>query len=81
MKGGTEIAFYTLESWFKYAQTFWEFTDGYSVLIDYTTLEEKKEDITLGEFSKKLISKYCEDEKINEMNVVMIEKEVNAVLD
>jgi hypothetical protein len=55
------IASYTLESWFKFAQAFWEFTDGYSGLTEYSTLEERKEDILLVEFTKKLISKHFED--------------------
>ena len=50
-----DIASHTLESWFKFAQAFWEFTDGYTGLTDYSTLEERKEDILLVEFSNKLI--------------------------
>ena len=61
MQSTNDIAFFTLESWFKFAQGFWEFTDGYSGLTDYSTLEERKEDITLGEFIKQLISDHFED--------------------
>ena len=52
MKGGgtTDIASYTLESKFKFALGFWEFTDGYSGLTDYNTFEERKEDISLHEY-------------------------------
>jgi hypothetical protein len=34
-----DIASYTLESWFKFAEKFWEFTDGYSGLTEYSTLK------------------------------------------
>jgi hypothetical protein len=48
-------ASFTLETWFLFAQKFWEFTDGYVGLTEYSTLEERKEDILLFEFTKKLI--------------------------
>ena len=51
----------TLNSWFKFALEFWEFTDGYSRINEYRTLEERKEDILVVEFSKKLISSHFED--------------------
>jgi hypothetical protein len=48
-----DTASYTLESWFEFAQKFWEFTDGYVGLTEYSTLEERNEDILLFEFTKK----------------------------
>jgi hypothetical protein len=56
-----DTASYTLESWFQFAQKFWEFTDGYVGLTEYSTLEERKEDILLFEFTKKLIAENFED--------------------
>lgn len=55
------IASYTLESWFQFAQRFWEFTDGYVGLTFYSTLKERKKDILLLEFTKKLIAENFED--------------------
>ena len=56
-----DTASYTLQSWFQFAQKFWEFTDGYVGLTEYTTLEERNEDILLFEFIKKLINENFED--------------------
>jgi hypothetical protein len=56
-----DTASYTLESWFQFAQKFWEFTDGYAGLTEYSTLEERKEDILLCEFTKKLITENFEE--------------------
>jgi hypothetical protein len=56
-----DTANYTLETWFHYAQRFWEFTDGYSGLTDYSTVEERKNDILLIDFTKKLIGENFED--------------------
>jgi hypothetical protein len=56
-----DTASYTLESWFQFAQKFWEFTNGYAGLTDYTTLEERDEDKLLFEFTKILIAENFED--------------------
>jgi hypothetical protein len=56
-----DTASYSLESWFQFAQKFWQFTDGYSGLTDYSNFEERKNDILLYEFTKKLISENFED--------------------
>jgi hypothetical protein len=56
-----DTASYTLESWFQFAQKFWEFTDGYVGLTEYSNLEERNEDILLFEFTKKLIAENFED--------------------
>jgi hypothetical protein len=58
------LASHTIESWFKFAQQWWEFTDGYSGLTEYSTLEERKEDILLVEFSKKLIINQFENHEM-----------------
>ena len=71
----------TLESWFKFAQVFWEFTDGYSGLTDFSSLEERKEDILLVELSQELISKHFEDPEIILQHEKMIHEEVAKVLD
>jgi hypothetical protein len=54
-------ASYSLESWFQFAQKFWEFTDGYVGLTEYSTLEEREEDILLFDFTKKLIAENFEE--------------------
>jgi hypothetical protein len=54
-------ASFTLESWFQVAQKFWEFTNSYAGLNDFTTLEERSEDILLFYFIKKLIGDNFED--------------------
>ena len=56
-----DTASYTLETWFQFAHKFWEFTDGYSGLTDYSTVEERKKDILLIDFIKKLIAENFED--------------------
>jgi hypothetical protein len=56
-----DTASYTLESWFQFAQKFWEFTDGYVGLTEYSNLEERNEDILLFEFTKKSIADNFED--------------------
>jgi hypothetical protein len=56
-----DTASYSLESWLKFAHNFWEFTDGYVGLTHYSTVEERKNDILLFEFIKKLISENFED--------------------
>jgi hypothetical protein len=75
-----EIASYTLESWFRYAQSFWDFTDNYVGLTDYSTLEERKEDIVLLEFIKKLIADNFEDPNKIKMHEKMIQEGVDRVL-
>ena len=55
LSGDDKVASYTLESWFQFARKFWEFTNVYSDLNNYSTVEERKEDILLFEFTKKLI--------------------------
>jgi hypothetical protein len=54
-------ASFTLETWFHFAQKFWDFTDGYVGLTEYSTLEERNEDILLFEFTKKLIAENFEN--------------------
>lgn len=56
-----ETASYTLEQWFQFAQKFWDFTDGYTGLTEYCTIEERNEDILLYEFTKNLIAENFED--------------------
>jgi hypothetical protein len=76
-----EIASYTLETWFKFAQSFWEFTDGYVGLTEYSTLEERNEDILLFEFTKKLIADNFEDPLMVAKHEKMINEGVTKVLD
>jgi hypothetical protein len=76
-----EIASYTLESWFKFAQEFWKFTDSYVGLTEYSTLEERKEDILLFEFTKKLIADNFEDPQKILKHERMIQDGVNKVLE
>jgi hypothetical protein len=76
-----DIASYTLESWFQFAQKFWEFTDGYVGLTEYSTLEERKEDILLFEFTKKLIADNFEDPQMVKKHEEMINEGVTKVLD
>jgi hypothetical protein len=72
-----DTASYTLESWFQFAQKFWEFTDGYAGLTEYSTLEERNEDILLFEFTKKLISENFEDPLMIAKHEKMIHLGVN----
>ena len=76
-----ESASYNLESWFQFAQKFWEFTDRYSGLTEYSTLEERKEDILVFEFIKKLIAENFEDPLMVEKHEKMIHDGVTKVLD
>ena len=75
-----DTASYTLESWFQFAQKFWEFTDGYVGLIEYRNLEERKEDILLFEFTKKLIAENFEDPLMVAKHEKMINDGVTYVL-
>jgi hypothetical protein len=76
-----EIASYTLETWFQFAQKFWEFTDGYVGLTEYSTLEERNEDILLFEFTKKLIADNFEDPQMVAKHNQMIKEGVTKVLE
>jgi hypothetical protein len=76
-----DIASYTLETWFHFAQKFWEFTDGFAGLTNYSSLEERKEDILLFEFTKKLIADNFEDCQMVKKYEHMINEGVNKVLD
>ena len=57
---------YTLETWFQFAQKFWLTTEVYAGVTEYSTLEEKKQDILLFEYAKKLIAENFEDPKMVE---------------
>ena len=50
-------------------------------LTEYTTLEERKEDILLFDFTKKLIAENFEDSQMVEKHNKMIKEEVNKVLE
>ena len=76
-----DIASHTLESWFKFAQAFWEFTDGYTGLTDYSTLEERKEDILLVEFSNKLIYNHFEEPESVQKHEKKVKEEATRVID
>jgi hypothetical protein len=51
-----ETSKYTIQSFFKFAESFWNFTDNYVGLTEYSTLEERKEDLLLFEKIKELIT-------------------------
>jgi hypothetical protein len=56
-----DYAIYTLESWFQFAEKFWQFTKAYTGLTDFKTLEERNEESFLSDFVKKLIGENFED--------------------
>jgi hypothetical protein len=56
-----ETSRYSIQSFFKFAESFWNFTDNYVGLTEYSTLEERKEDLLLFEKIKELISENFEN--------------------
>ena len=54
------ITNFTFGFWLKKAENMWDFADSYVLLTKHNTLEERKEDNLLSEYSKELIARNFE---------------------